>query len=338
MDRIVELLPAIISLLEDITLNSDIQEDENTTIGNWNVKSRNDAQNLINAVTFPFIVSMVIVRHILDLTRPLTVKLQRKEMDLLKAKDEIASLKSDLSQMEADIDARHHHLYTEAVNLARSVSVEPSMPRIVQRQVYRANAPAPTPEDYYKINLTKVFLDHSLQQLNDRFQDVYLCYKGLSIIPSVLLVNNLNWRQNVQEFCDYYRQDIPNTAGLDAELHLWERMWRDQQARKAEIPDRISDTLKLVDKEAFVNIFTILQILATVPISSSSCERSISTLRNLKNYLRNTMGQERLNGLALMHSHRDMNFDMNSIVDLFANLHPRRMRMANILQEDENNG
>ena len=118
MDMIVELLPAIISLLEDITLNSDIQVDENTTIGNWNIKSRNDAQNLINAVTFPFI-----VRHILDLTRPLTVKLQRKEMDLLKAKDEIASLKSDLRHMQADIDARHHHLYTEAVNLARRVSV-----------------------------------------------------------------------------------------------------------------------------------------------------------------------------------------------------------------------
>ena len=62
---------------------------------------------------------------------------------------------------------------------------------------------------------------------------MYLCYKRLSIIPSVLLVNNLNWRQTVKEFCDYYRQHIPNAAGLDAELHLWERMWRDQKARQA---------------------------------------------------------------------------------------------------------
>ena len=51
-----------------------------------------------------------------------------------------------------------------------------------------------------------------------------------NIIPSVLVVNNLNWTQNVQEFCDHYRQDIPNAAGFDAELQLWERMWRDQQA------------------------------------------------------------------------------------------------------------
>ena len=31
---------------------------------------------------------------------------------------------------------------------------------------------------------------------------------------------------NVQEFVDHYRQDIPNIAGLDAELILWERMWK----------------------------------------------------------------------------------------------------------------
>ena len=39
----------------------------------------------------------------------------------------------------------------------------------------------------------------------------------------------------------------------------------------------------LTNKHLWI-FFTILQILATVPISSSSCERSISTLRNLKSY------------------------------------------------------
>lgn len=88
-------------------------------------------------------------------------------MDFLKAKDEIASLVSDLSQMQADIDARHtDHLYTEAANVARSISVQLSMTRVVQTQVYWANAPTPSLEDYYKVNFTRVFLEHSLQQLN----------------------------------------------------------------------------------------------------------------------------------------------------------------------------
>ena len=103
--------------------------------------------------------------------------------------------------------------------------------------------------------------------------------------------------------------------------------------RREHIPDSIDATLEQIDKDAYVTIYTILQILITIPISSASCERSISTLRNLKTYLRNTMVQDRLNGLALMHAHREMELDLEKIIDLFANLHPRRMRMENILNE-----
>ena len=46
------------------------------------------------------------------------------------------------------------------------------------------------------------------------------------------------------------------------------------------------------------------------------------------------MVQDRLNGLALMHAQREMGLDLEKIIDLFANfIHPRRMRMENILNE-----
>ncbi|XP_058957537.2 52 kDa repressor of the inhibitor of the protein kinase-like isoform X1 [Pocillopora verrucosa] len=204
----------VTATLEDISLNRNSPGDST-----WNPTSRHDAQSLINAINFSFIVSLVIVRHILGLTRPLTVKLQQKAMDLLKAKDELALLKSVLEDMSTDIDNRHHNLYQEAVTIARQVAVQPEMPRIAQRQMHRNNAPAATPEGYFKINLTRVFLDHVLQQLNTRFQDdVFVCYKGISIIPSVLLATDPAWKANVLEFCNHYRQDIPNYAGLQAEI------------------------------------------------------------------------------------------------------------------------
>ena len=140
MDRIVEMLLPVASALEDISLNRDENGDRGR--GDWNVDSRNDAQSLLNAITFTFIVAIVVVRHILDLTRPLTLKLQRKEIDLLKAKDEIALLKHALADMQRNIDVRHHQLYVEAVELAASIGVQPPMPRVAVRQVHRANAPA----------------------------------------------------------------------------------------------------------------------------------------------------------------------------------------------------
>ena len=48
-----------------------------------------------------------------------------------------------------------------------------------------------------------------------------------------------------------------------------------------------------------------IKILAVIPATSCSAERSFSPLRRLKTYLRNTMGQERLSNLALIHIERD---------------------------------
>jgi len=55
MDRIVALLHPVVATLEDISKNRNAPSH-----GSWNQNSRNDA--------FSFIVTLVIVRHILDLT------------------------------------------------------------------------------------------------------------------------------------------------------------------------------------------------------------------------------------------------------------------------------
>ena len=65
-----------------------------------------------------------------------------------------------------------------------------------------------------------------------------------------------------------------------------------------------------------------IKILAVIPATSCSAERSFSSLRRLKTYLRNSMGQERLSNLALLHIERDyankvMNEDMDKMIDAF---------------------
>ena len=39
-------------------------------------------------------------------------------------------------------------------------------------------------------------------------------------------------------------------------------------------------------------------------------------------------------GLALMHAHKDIPLNLEEILNHFASLHPRRMRMANLLDDD----
>lgn len=54
------------------------------------------------------------------------------------------------------------------------------------------------------------------------------------------------------------------------------------------------------------NMYTLLVIFAVMPVTVAECERSFSTLRRLKSYLRSTTGQTRLVGLTLLNIHRDI--------------------------------
>jgi len=65
---------------------------------------------------------------------------------------------------------------------------------------------------------------------------------------------------------------------------------------------------------ALILSFMPMYILASV----ASSERSFSTFQQLKTWVRNSMGEERLTGSALMNIDRDIDLDVNDIIDRFA--------------------
>ena len=80
----------------------------------------------------------------------------------------------------------------------------------------------------------------------------------------------------------------------------------------------VSDTLKNCDELAFPNIYVALKILAVLPVTTCECERSVSALRRMKTWLRSTMANERLNGLAMMHINNDITLDVDEVINSFA--------------------
>ena len=89
----------------------------------------------------------------------------------------------------------------------------------------------------------------------------------------------------------------------------------------------------MMDRILYPNITAAMTVLAVIPITMCECERSVSTLRILKTYIRTTMGQDRLNGLALMHVHYSMNLEVDVIVEQFCKMHPRRMELIDIMKD-----
>ena len=67
-------------------------------------------------------------------------------------------------------------------------------------------------------------------------------------------------------------------------------------------------------KVIYPNVFRLLQLLATHPMSSASNERSFSTLKRIETYLRNSVGEARLNGLAMLSIYRDIDIDVQTMI------------------------
>lgn len=71
-------------------------------------------------------------------------------------------------------------------------------------------------------------------------------------------------------------------------------------------------------QNGFPIIVELLQIFLTIPTSSVSCERSFSCLKKLKNYLRTTIGQERLSNMAIyIYIERERKVNNEQIINLF---------------------
>ena len=124
-----------------------------------------------------------------------------------------------------------------------------------------------------------------------------------------------------------YKADLPSPHLLSTEFHRWQTKY--SSAPLANRPNTLEGALQSCDEEEFPNIFTLLVIACTLPVTTCENERSNSQLKLLKTYLRSTMTEKRLSSLALTKIHRDIvaDLDFDKLVVDFANRHPRRMAL-----------
>ena len=80
-------------------------------------------------------------------------------------------------------------------------------------------------------------------------------------------------------------------------------------------------------QETFSETVSLLNILITTPMTTAEAERCFSTLKIIKTFLRNSMGQERLNALAMLSMERELVLNMRDfnekVIDRFAALKER---------------
>ena len=78
-----------------------------------------------------------------------------------------------------------------------------------------------------------------------------------------------------------------------------------------------------------------LRIMLTFPVTTCTCERSISALNRVKSFNRTTQLDDRLTGLYIICAYRDVEIKWDKVINTFANKNPRRMVLINISDDEK---
>ncbi|XP_050546161.1 52 kDa repressor of the inhibitor of the protein kinase-like, partial [Daktulosphaira vitifoliae] len=175
-----------------------------------------------------------------------------------------------------------------------------SIPRISKKQVHRINVQTNNPEDYFRILVFIPFLDSFISQLKFRFLD------HVDILSSFhSLFDEISTTEELKKLAEFYEEDLNGNNSILEEFQLWLR----------NLKNWILNQKILSIHQSCPGINKLFQILATLPISSASNERNFSSLKRIKTYLRNTISKKRLNGLAMLNIHREVEISDDEVID-----------------------
>ena len=149
----------------------------------------------------------------------------------------------------------------------------------------------------------------------------------------VLDPNKTPSTDKVEKLATVFPDDIPDLDALFAEIEVFFSHC-DKEKAKREEPFTLRDAADFAiechrKQKLYPNVAKVYRLLLTSPPSVCKSERSFSRLKLLKNYLRSTMSQERLDALMMLNCERDIvdAIDIQHVVDRWANVRKRRIRI-----------
>ncbi|KAL4153003.1 hypothetical protein QTP88_000836 [Uroleucon formosanum] len=177
--------------------------------------------------------------------------------------------------------------------------------KLINRDIYKES----TPEAYYRKAHFIPFLDHSITDLKSKFEqhrDLILSFQN--IMPNKVVFTN---EKDVFNLWDFYKIILSDHQQFNSEYLLWKSKWVKEKEDCR--PSSAFEAFLKCYSDFFPNIKQLLTIISTLPVSTTTVERTFSTLRRIKSYLRYSIGNERFTGIALLSVHREINIDPEEV-------------------------
>ncbi|XP_065870627.1 uncharacterized protein [Euphorbia lathyris] len=285
-------------------------------------KVASEAKSLANNELgdFEFLVAIIIWYEILCAINLVSKTLQSKDMLIDKFRE-----------------TGFYKALDSAKELAIEMNINPIFPqrREIKRKKHfdeNSSTPSVTPvsaEESFRLNYFLYIVDQAISSLERRFEQ-YVEYESifgfLFTSHKLLSLDDMSLKSSCIQFENALK--FNEQSDVDGnELFVELKLLRELLPRDIMKPIDILTFLKGLD--CFPNTVIVYRILLTILVTVASAERSFSKLKLLKSYMRSTMLQERLNGLAMIAIENDVleKVEYEDLVDDFASKNARRITL-----------
>ncbi|CAF1470107.1 unnamed protein product [Adineta steineri] len=168
-------------------------------------------------------------------------------------------------------------------------------------------------EEYYRTHIYYQLIDNILTELEDRFSTENL--RILSSISSLSPHSETFLHFDLlKPFADHLNFDCDI---LFNELTVVKPML--QKKTLITIIDLYQELYPFT--EAFPILVAFIESAITIPVSSTTCERTFSKMKQIKTAVRNTMTDDRLSNLCVLAVERDTDVNFEQLIDKFSDIH-----------------
>jgi hypothetical protein len=293
------------------------------------------------ATSFEFTLCMFLMIKILSATNSLSQCLQRKDQDILNALRLVRMTKRSLQMLQ---NSGWDGIKKEAIEFCEEHDITvPSLNEIWVARGRPRRLPAGhelrTIEDHFRIDLFNAVVDSTLAELNHRFSSE--ACELLSKVPFLDPVNNFeSYALNQKEIvglaamytADFREMDL---TALKKELTEFVMFTEDEE--NATVFEPVKSNLKQLSVafckhklvSVFPQLFKLIRLVLSLPISTASTERAFSAMKILKTRLRTTMGDDWLVDLMVIYVERAVakSLDIKDIANFFMNMSARRVQI-----------
>ena len=238
-------------------------------------------------------------------------------------------LQSHLSSLRSE--EKFTTFYSDVIKLSEGLTDEPRLPRYRKAPRRLDDGAQPhcftCPKDRYRQAYFEV-LEQACGEIENRFNQ-----SDLSVVSDIesLLVNAANG-QDISEIPQVLTKYQIDLARLKIQLLMLPDTISTAFTGSVKTVTNVRTIAEALNQSKIVKgmlseVNKLVQAYLTFPVTSATAERSFSSLRRIKTYLRSSMTAQRLNNLFILYVHKALtdSLDLESVAKEFVSANTRRM-------------